>query len=320
MTSKTQRLEMSLSLFKINIDTKSSEPHFCGNMLQLRVSSGPKGGTFPVPIGKTEIKKILASKPAKVVLEFGSKISLDCFDPDAQVRVQLLVDDSVFGTTVIEQKALEDACVSGKSVRKKFRNPEEKIVDSPFVEVKVEAYAALTNAPVIEISELKFVRIIGKGAFGEVWEGDCRASKVAIKKIINTRNDHTALDEFMDEMLLMRDNPHPNLVLLIGVCHDRTKGDIYCVTELLQGDVHQLLIDPAKKKAFSLASIINMAADAASGIAWLHNRTPPILHRDIKPSNFLHNEFNRIKVGDFGLSREITTTNQTDFLTIAGSP
>lgn len=46
-----------------------------------------------------------------------------------------------------------------------------------------------------------------------------------------------------------------------------------------------------------------MGADIASGLQYLHSKG--IVYGDLKPSNILINEFNRLKLSDFGLARKI---------------
>jgi len=41
----------------------------------------------------------------------------------------------------------------------------------------------------------------------------------------------------------------------------------------------------------------------ASGLAFLHAQTPPVLHRDLKPDNILLAAGHVPKLGDFGCSR-----------------
>ena len=46
-----------------------------------------------------------------------------------------------------------------------------------------------------------------------------------------------------------------------------------------------------------------MLVDAARGMDYLHSLNPPIIHRDLKSHNLLVNEYWRVKVCDFGLSK-----------------
>jgi len=52
--------------------------------------------------------------------------------------------------------------------------------------------------------------------------------------------------------------------------------------------------------------IVQFAKDIAKGMNYLHDRSIPIIHRDLKSSNLLVDQYERVKVSDFGLSRFIT--------------
>jgi len=54
---------------------------------------------------------------------------------------------------------------------------------------------------------------------------------------------------------------------------------------------------------FDLKLITQMLIDAAKGTEYLHQYDPTIIHRDLKTQNLLVDEFWRVKVCDFGLSR-----------------
>lgn len=56
----------------------------------------------------------------------------------------------------------------------------------------------------ISYNELKFIKKIGAGAFGEVWKGEWAGTDVGIKKILKSDIKESDLDEFASEILLMR--------------------------------------------------------------------------------------------------------------------
>lgn len=49
--------------------------------------------------------------------------------------------------------------------------------------------------------------------------------------------------------------------------------------------------------------LLNYARQMAAGLSYLHSRE--IVHLDIKPSNLLFDEYNRLKIADFGLSQNV---------------
>jgi len=53
----------------------------------------------------------------------------------------------------------------------------------------------------------------------------------------------------------------------------------------------------------SWKSRVQIAADIAEGMAFLHSRKPPLIHRDLKSQNVLLRSDGRAKIADFGLSK-----------------
>lgn len=153
--------------------------------------------------------------------------------------------------------------------------------------------------PEIEASEIRIIRSIGSGCYGEVYKGTCRGMDVAVKVLLKQSISEKNLQDFQKEVEIMSSLHHPNVVLFMGAC--TAPGKLAIVTEYLpRGDLASLLHNPDVE--ISLSQKIAMAKDAALGIMWLHASNPQILHRDIKPSNFLLDENLRVKVCDFGLS------------------
>lgn len=153
--------------------------------------------------------------------------------------------------------------------------------------------------PQIDPSEIQLGRKLGEGCFGVVYVGRCRQTDVAVK--IPKKQDQITpdrIESFNREVEIMSNIFAPNIALFMGAC---TKpGNIMIVTELLSGCLEELLHDPTKE--LTHAARMQMARDAALGVAWLHGSNPIIIHRDLKSSNFLFDKNNRIKVCDFGLS------------------
>ena len=78
------------------------------------------------------------------------------------------------------------------------------------------------------------------------------------------------------------------------------------VTELMKCSLQDIIRNP--KFDLDDETISRMALDIARGVAYLHNLSPPILHRDLKSANILADEKLQLKIGDFGLSRQLAST------------
>ncbi|KAK3407076.1 probable serine/threonine-protein kinase PBL7 isoform X2 [Eucalyptus grandis] len=97
---------------------------------------------------------------------------------------------------------------------------------------------------------------------------------------------------------------HPNLVNLIGYCAD---GDqrllVYEYMPLGSLEDHLHDASPGKKQ-LDWNTRMKVAAGAAKGLEYLHDRaSPPVIYRDLKCSNILLDEGFHPKLSDFGLAK-----------------
>ncbi|KAL6970314.1 Serine/threonine-protein kinase pbl27, variant 2 [Sarracenia purpurea var. burkii] len=97
---------------------------------------------------------------------------------------------------------------------------------------------------------------------------------------------------------------HQNLVNLIGYCAD---GDqrllVYEFMPLgsLEDHLHDL---PPDKEPLDWNTRMKIAAGAAKGLEYLHDKAnPPVIYRDLKSSNILLDEGYHPKLSDFGLAK-----------------
>ncbi|XP_042433285.1 integrin-linked protein kinase 1-like [Zingiber officinale] len=171
----------------------------------------------------------------------------------------------------------------------------------------------------IDPSELDFsvATIIGKGSFGEIIKAYWRGTPVAIKRILpSLSDDRLVIQDFRHEVNVLVKLRHPNVVQFLGAVTD--KKPLMLVTEYLRGgDLHQYL---KEMSSLSPQVAINFALDIARGMAYLHNEPNVIIHRDLKPRNVLLVNANadHLKVGDFGLSKLLSTQNAHDVYKMTG--
>ncbi|XP_022907381.1 tyrosine-protein kinase Src42A isoform X2 [Onthophagus taurus] len=150
----------------------------------------------------------------------------------------------------------------------------------------------------IDRSSLKFVRKLGHGQFGEVWEGQWNnTTPVAIKTLKPGTMDPK---DFLAEAQIMKKLRHQKLIQLYAVC--TMEEPIYIITELMKnGSLLEYL--QGKGKMLKLAQLIDMAAQIAAGMAYLESQN--YIHRDLAARNVLVAESNVVKIADFGLARLI---------------
>ncbi|XP_058076271.1 serine/threonine-protein kinase PBL27 [Magnolia sinica] len=146
--------------------------------------------------------------------------------------------------------------------------------------------------------------LLGEGGFGRVYKGrlESTGQVVAVKQL--DRNGLQGNREFLVEVLMLSLLHHTNLVNLIGYCAD---GDqrllVYEFMPLgsLEDHLHDI---PPEKEPLDWNTRMKIAAGAAKGLEYLHDKAnPPVIYRDFKSSNILLDEGYHPKLSDFGLAK-----------------
>nr|POE82603.1 putative serine/threonine-protein kinase pbl5 [Quercus suber] len=145
---------------------------------------------------------------------------------------------------------------------------------------------------------------LGEGGFGKVYKGHLEKinQDVAIKQL--DRNGHQGIREFVVEVLTLSLADHTNLVKLIGFCAEGDQRLLvyeYMPLGSLENHLHDL---PPGRKAIDWNTRMKIAAGAARGLEYLHDKMkPPVIYRDLKCSNILLGEEYHPKLSDFGLAK-----------------
>ncbi|XP_026565132.1 NT-3 growth factor receptor isoform X2 [Pseudonaja textilis] len=167
-------------------------------------------------------------------------------------------------------------------------------------------------------------RELGEGAFGKVFLAECynlSPTKDKMLVAVKALKDPTlaARKDFQREAELLTNLQHDHIVKFYGVCGD---GDpLIMVFEYMKhGDLNKflrahgpdamILVDgqPRQVKGeMGLSQMLHIASQIASGMVYLASQH--FVHRDLATRNCLVGVNLLVKIGDFGMSRDVYSTD-----------
>jgi serine/threonine protein kinase len=151
--------------------------------------------------------------------------------------------------------------------------------------------------PEYEVEFNKFDEF-SRGAFGKVYRGTWKGSRVVVKKVKLRSKDDEAT--FLNEVEIWHKLFHPNVVQLFGACH---VGRPFFVCEFASGGQLDKYLREKPKEVWEKLH------EAALGLRYLHVKR--VVHADLKCNNILIGSDGKAKLTDFGLSSlDVRLTNR----------
>ncbi|XP_062001367.1 G-type lectin S-receptor-like serine/threonine-protein kinase SD1-29 [Rosa rugosa] len=148
---------------------------------------------------------------------------------------------------------------------------------------------------------------LGQGGFGPVYKGILQDGKeIAVKRLSSSSGQ--GIEEFKNEMSLISNLQHKNLVRMMGCCIK--EDEKLLVYEFMPNkSLDSFLFDPMRREELDWDRRFNIIQGVARGLLYLHHDSyVKVIHRDLKVSNILLDEKMKPKISDFGLARIVEGT------------
>ncbi|CAJ1342527.1 unnamed protein product [Effrenium voratum] len=151
------------------------------------------------------------------------------------------------------------------------------------------------------------IRDIGSGSYGKAVLVQDQNSKLYVMKIIDmSRMDTKQRKDAINEVRVLSSLKHPYIVSYresytehrnLAIVMDYADG----------GDLHQRITRTRQAgKSFSEDRIVRWLTEATLALKYLHDKH--VLHRDLKTQNLFLTAQDRLRIGDFGISKVLEST------------
>uniref|UniRef100_A0A0E0DWP0 Protein kinase domain-containing protein n=1 Tax=Oryza meridionalis TaxID=40149 RepID=A0A0E0DWP0_9ORYZ len=177
----------------------------------------------------------------------------------------------------------------------------QKIISGQVNTVEIFTEEVLKNAT----NNFDSSKKLGAGGHGIVYKGILRDNNVVAVKRSNFLHV-TDAEEFVQEIIMLSQINHRNMVRLIGCCLE-VEVPILVYEFISNGTLFHLIHGGSSshvRRPVSLNLRLRIAQESAEALEYLHLSTNrPIIHGDVKSLNILLDDSYTVKVTDFGASR-----------------
>ncbi|PRQ28664.1 putative protein kinase RLK-Pelle-DLSV family [Rosa chinensis] len=183
----------------------------------------------------------------------------------------------------------------------------EYIGKHDFSELKIYDFDSI----IIATDSFSITNKLGQGGFDPVYKGMLPEGKeIAVKRLSSSSGQ--GVEEFKNEMLLISNLQHKNLVRMMGCCVK--EDEKLLIYEFMPNkSLDTFLYDPTKRAVLDWATRFNTIQGVARGLLYLHHDSyVKVIHRDLKVSNILLDEKMNPKISDFELAHMVRETQSLE--------
>lgn len=162
--------------------------------------------------------------------------------------------------------------------------------------------------PALRLADYRLEDVLGVGTVGTIYAGQHRASgkRVAVKILHPAiSRDRLIRARFKREMTILERLRHPHVIAYDG--GGENDGQLFYVMELVEGGTVKDLLESGGPLRWP--AVVDVARQVASALQCAHNHG--VIHRDLKPGNLFLTRQGQVKLGDFGIARDVTSSDLT---------
>ena len=159
----------------------------------------------------------------------------------------------------------------------------------------------------LQMADYKLTERLGAGGYGEVWKAIGPGGLPKAVKVLYGEQDSEHAESELKSLQRMRELRHPFLLSIERI--EVVKSRLIVVTELADGSLSDRFEACRRdgKPGIDRDELLGYLRDAADALDYMADQHG-LQHLDIKPDNLLL-QGTHVKVGDFGLAKDISSTN-----------
>ncbi len=198
------------------------------------------------------------------------------------------------------------------------------------LEAMLDEGDAAEEADAIETSYLgdyRIIRELGRGGMGVVYEAiqESLQRRVALKVLAaHMTLEPEQIERFRREAAAIAKLDHPSIVRVHGIEH--VAGTHFFAMEFVEGRTLTEAIDRyAEEGSFGVLKGASRSTEAAEIVARVaealaYSHAAGVVHRDVKPQNILIDENGGLRLVDFGLAKDVSSSGRTQTSRGGGTP